>query len=95
VNSGQWDYIRAYGLGLIPAAHCPHYNEEGRESFDAMMAGERLPGIALENGAAFVEIDGEYRIVKENGSAKAYLLKSRGDVLQKEEMVESRRYDLV
>jgi len=94
VNQGQWDYVRAYGLGLIPAAHCPHYNEEGRESFDAVMADERLPGIALENGAALVEIDGEYRIVKENGSAKAFLLKNHGGVLHKEEMEEGRHYDL-
>lgn len=76
VNEGQWDYIRVYGLSLIPAAHCPHYNEEGREGFDQMMLNEDIPGIALEDGTAFIEVDGAYSIYKHNSEAKAYIIQN-------------------
>lgn len=88
LNQGQWDYIRVYGLGLIPTAHCPHYNEEGREGFDDMIKEENIPGIALEDNVAFIEIDGEYQILKADKSRKAYLLKKQGDILTKAELFE-------
>jgi len=88
VNQGQWNYVRAYGLGLIPAAHCPHYNEKGRESFDEVMKNETIPGIALENRTALVETDGRYRIIKEDSVRKAYLLKVSGNKLIKKELDE-------
>ena len=83
INEGQWDYVRAYGLGFIPAAHCPHYNEPGREGFDEMMQEESLPGIALEDQTAFVERDGVYSILKSNKASKAYLLKNVQGTLEK------------
>lgn len=88
INKGQWDYIRAYGLGLIPAAHCPHYDEEGRQSFDQMMQCEKMPGIALENNTALVEIDGKYHILKSDESRKAYMLQSTPEGSHKEELPE-------
>ena len=88
INSGQWDYIRAYGLGLISAAHCPHYNEEGRESFDEMMIGESIPGIALENNTALIEIDGKYKIIKADKNRKAFILKPYFNGIKKEELHE-------
>lgn len=88
VNKGQWDYIRAYGLGFIPAAHCPHYNEKGRESFDDMMLNELVVGIALEDKTAFVEEDGQYSLLKADKDSKAYVLKSLGGTIQKEELKE-------
>lgn len=88
INPEQWDYVRAYGLGLIPAAHCPHYNEEGRESFDEMMRNETIPGIALEDRTALVETDGRYRILKEDRERKAYLLKVSDNNLIKIELEE-------
>lgn len=87
VNTGWWDYVRAQGLGLIPAAHCPHYNEPGRESFDQMMETEALPGIALENGAALVELDGKYFVIREQESCKAYLFSHRTGKLQRQEIL--------
>lgn len=87
-NQNQWEFTRAYGLGLILAAHCPHYNEEGRESFDEMMRSESIPGIALENNTALVEIDGTYRIIKADEKRKAYILRSYSNCLQKEELPE-------
>lgn len=92
VNKGQWDYIRAYGLGLIPATHCPHYNEKGRESFDAMMRNENIPGIALEDNTALVEIDGRYWILKADKNRKAYILRPRSGCIDKEELFEGEIY---
>lgn len=87
-NNGQWDYIRAYGLGLISAAHCPHYNEVGRESFDDMMVGESIPGIALEDNTALVEIDGNYKIIKADIKRKAFILKPFFNGIKKDELFE-------
>lgn len=83
---GSWDYVQAPGIGLIPAVHCPHYNEEGRKSFDGMMKGEKIPGIALENNCALVVKDGMYRIVKSDDQRKAYLLRNDGGTVSKTEL---------
>lgn len=89
-NKGQWDFIRVYGLGLIPAAHAPHYNEEGREGFDAMVLEERCSGIALEDNVALLEIDGEYEIIKADKNRKAYLLWAQDGRLEKIELPEGK-----
>ena len=88
LNKGQWGYTRVEGLGLIPAAHCPHYNEEGRESFGKMLERENISGIALEDNTAFIEIDGEYQILKSDKSRKAYLLKKHFNSIIKTELAE-------
>lgn len=87
-TSDKWEYSRVYGLGLLPLAHCPHYNEEGRESFDDMMKEEKLSGIALDNNVALIELDGEYQILKADRTKKAYLLKNTVDGLIKKELPE-------
>ncbi|MGB4590406.1 MAG: peptidase E [Clostridiaceae bacterium] len=74
-GSSQWDYIRAYGLGLVPSSHCPHYDEVGRDSYDEMVLDDKIPGIALENKTALVYIDGKYRIIKSDEKKNAYLLR--------------------
>jgi dipeptidase E len=74
-GSSKWDYVRAYGLGLIPSSHCPHYNEVGRDSYDEMIFEDKIPGIALENKTAFVYIDGICRIIKSDEKMNAYLLR--------------------
>ncbi len=87
-DSDKREYSRVYGLGLLPLAHCPHYNEEGRESFDNMMKEEKISGIALENNVALIELDGEYQILKADRTKKAYLLKKTVDGLIKKELPE-------
>lgn len=74
-GSSRWDYVRAYGLGLIPSSHCPHYNEAGRETYDEMIVGDQIPGIALENRTALVYIDGVCRIIKSDEKMNAYHLR--------------------
>lgn len=82
---GCWDYTQVPGIGLIPAIHCPHYNESGREGFDDMMKNEEIPGIAIENNCAIAIKDEMYKIIKADSSSKAYLLKNHnGEVLKRE-----------
>ena len=87
-NQGQWDFIRVYGLGLIPAAHCPHYNEEGREGFDEMILEDQTVGVALEDNVALVRIGDEYHIIKADQARKAYLLRADGSKLERIELKE-------
>ncbi|MEA4919836.1 MAG: Type 1 glutamine amidotransferase-like domain-containing protein [Clostridiaceae bacterium] len=93
-KDGTWDYIKAFGLDLIHAAHCPHYNHEGRESFDNMLSKERICGIALEDGAAFIEENGQYRISLERPEAGAYLLKNQDGKQIKRRLLEGEEITL-
>ena len=82
----QRDHAQIRGIGLIPAIHCPHYNEKGRTGFDDMMKTEMIPGIAIEDNCAMVIKDDTYKIVKSNGNKKAYLLKNNSGVVNKFEL---------
>lgn len=46
-------------LGLIPGCNCPHYNSEYWQGFDKTVSSQDLDGIAVDNDAALVMIDGE------------------------------------
>lgn len=83
---GWWDYKNTTGVGLIPAIHCPHYNENGHEKFDDNMITEEIPGIALENNCAFVLKDDMYKIIKSNNNSKAYLFKESYGAVNKIEL---------
>ena len=74
-NCGEeWEYIILDGmLGLFPYCFCPHYNEEGRETFDFMVSDIDYDGLALENDTAFVEAFGKQFIIGARKNAKAWL----------------------
>ena len=85
-RDGWWDREQVTGLGLIPANHCPHYNEDGHETFDDNMLDKEVPGIALENNVAIV-FDGDmYKILKSDGESKAYLFKQYDGKMSKIEL---------
>lgn len=88
INTYWWDTERPYGLDLIHAIHCPHYNESGHETFDQKLAHESLKGVALENDTALVEKDGRYFIVKSDPDAKAYLIYYTDNGMQKIQLSE-------
>lgn len=70
-----FEYTVLEGLGLIPAFHCPHYNEGRRaEEFFRMMREHPDPGVAIDNGAALFIRDGEYRIVSAREDAFVHML---------------------
>lgn len=81
----DWDYIFAEGmLDLHHFVLCPHYNEEGRDSFDIRMKEKELVGLALENETAFVEENGVVSFIRSGKNAKAYKIFYR-----KEDMIKS------
>ena len=84
----DWQYVWADDmLGIFPAAFCPHYNEDGRDSFDSMLKDKNMVGLAMENDTAFVLNGYEQYHIRCNESAKAYMLRYNGDELAKREVI--------
>lgn len=50
-------------LDLIPFTSTPHYQSEYWQTFKEAIKGRGLSGIAMDNGAGFCYIDGEYKTV--------------------------------
>jgi len=82
-SHGWWDYVRAEGLGLIDAIHCPHYNEEGRDGFDEMMKTQSVEGVALENNCALVVKNDNFSIIRSDKEAKAYRFINKNGIVSK------------
>lgn len=86
-NQESWQFCWANGmLDLFPMAYCPHYNEEGRNSFDAMLKEKNIAGIAMENDTAFVENNGKQYYIRSHESAKAFWMQYQNEVLEKQEV---------
>ena len=88
ISDGEYEYIKIKGIGIINQAHCPHYNEPGRKSFDSMMEDEdELIGVAIEDGAAVVYRNDEMYVIRETEDKKAYKFHMKDEVLIKEELI--------
>lgn len=84
----DWTYKIVDGrLGIHQSVFCPHYNEEGRNSFDEMLKGKNMRGLAMENETAFVDVNGEIVFIRSREDAKAYWLDYDSDGLHKKEVV--------
>lgn len=70
-------------LNLLDYAFCPHYNENGRESFDSMLKEKNLIGLAMENDTAFVENNGNQYFIKSNPFAKAFEIRYKNELIEK------------
>lgn len=80
----DWKYKFVGGmLGIHKYALCPHYNQNGRESFDVMLKDIDLPGIALESETAFVEINGCISFIRSRVDANAFIIRYKDDKIQK------------
>lgn len=80
VSEDGYDYMILEGLNLIPAFHCPHFNEGRRaEVFYQMMASQNEVGIALENNCAIAIIGDSYRILTSEPHRKGYKIYKQGD----------------
>lgn len=87
-NSDNWNFCWANGmLDLFPMAYCPHYDEEGRNSFDEMLREKELTGLAMENNTAFVENNGQQYFIKSDAGAKAYIINYEKGRMEKEEVI--------
>lgn len=83
----NWQYIWAENmLDIYHMAFCPHYNEEGRKSFDVMLKEKGMTGLAMENDTAFVEEHEKQYFIRADENAKAYILEYQNEELSKKEV---------
>lgn len=86
-NESNWKYCWANEmLGIFHMAYCPHYEEEGRDSFDKMLKEKNMPGLAMESDTAFVENNGSQYYIRSYDSAKAYVIQYKKEVMDKYEV---------
>lgn len=81
------NYCWANGmLDFFHMAYCPHYNEEGRDSFDKMLREKNLIGLAMENDTAFVQNNKKQYFIRSNPNAKAFIIQYKNEVIEKQEI---------
>ena len=86
-NEENWSYCWANEmLDIFHTAYCPHYNEEGRDSFDKMLVEKNIQGLAMENNTAFVENNGKQYFIKSMPNAKAYSIQYVNNIMEKQEV---------
>lgn len=80
----DWNFCWANDmLDIFHMAYCPHYNEEGRDSFDRMLFQKNMVGLAMENNTAFVENNGQQYFIRSNTSANAFIIQYKGGIMEK------------
>lgn len=89
INQDNWKYKFVKGLGVFDVVFCPHYNEDGRQSFDNMLKDMKEVGLALENDTALIVIDQHKYIKKSNINAHAYMITYKNNVIDKIELTEN------
>lgn len=73
-------------LDIIHMAYCPHYNEDGRDSFDKMLLEKDIPGLAMENDTAFVLNNGRKYFIRSNTLANAFVIQYKNGIMEKKQM---------
>lgn len=71
-------------MNLFPMAYCPHYNEEGRKSFDEMLKTKNLAGLAMENDTAFVVNNEKSYFIRSNPYANAFKIQYKNGIIEKQ-----------
>ena len=80
-----WNFCWADGmLDFFPMAYCPHYDEDGRNTFDAMLREKNIPGLALENNTAFVENNGNQYFIRSDCNAKGFIIRYTDGTMDKQ-----------
>ena len=78
-------------LDFFHFAYCPHYNQEGRETFDGMLEEKNIPGLAMDSDTAFVENNGKKYFIRSDINSKAYYIKYVNGTIIKEEV----KFDMI
>ena len=82
-----WNYCWANEmLDIFHIAYCPHYNGDGRDSFDEMLTTKNMLGLAMEDNTAFVENNGKQYFIRSNPNSKAYYIKYINGIMIKQEV---------
>lgn len=82
IQSIEEGYGLVKGLNLHEYIYCPHY-EERVDSFNHMMQGKSVPGLALETNTAFVENNGDIWFISTDSSKNVYTIKEGKKVKEK------------
>lgn len=86
-SAEQGGYTKDEGIGLIPAFHCPHYNQPTRsEAFQYQMKTQSDVGIALEDNVALAILGDSYHVISSQDDAKAYKMINRSGNLNIHEL---------
>lgn len=72
--NGEFIFIDC--LGLLPYCNCPHFDNKNWRKFRKAVKRQDLPGIAVENAAAFIECNGTKSVLQAQRGRSAYLLDS-------------------
>ena len=86
-KEGTWNFCWANGmLDIFHIAYCPHYNEDGRNSFDEMLGNKNMIGLAMEDNTAFVENNGKQYYIRSTPNANAYRIQYINCIMKKQEV---------
>ena len=87
-NDGRtdWQYIWADNLlDLQHNAVCPHYNDDERSNFDRRLLEKEIPGFALEDNVALIQIGEHTEFIASHPKARAfYMIYLNSQLLKKE-----------
>lgn len=90
-SAEQGGYTKDEGIGVIPAFHCPHFNQPSRaEAFQYHMKTESEVGIALGDDVALAVLGSHYEVVSSQNDAKAYKIVNRNGDLDIQELENGR-----
>lgn len=86
-NGENWNYCWANDmLNIFHMAYCPHYNEEGRDTFDIMLKQKDMTGLAMENNTAFVCNNGNQYFIRSSSTANAFWVQYKDGLIEKKEV---------
>ncbi len=85
-GSTDWQYIWADNLlDLHHNAVCPHYNDDERSNFDRRLLEKEIPGFALEDNVALIQIGEHTEFIASHPKARAfYMIYLNSQLLKKE-----------
>lgn len=61
-------------LGILPYCACPHYESESWQSFKTAIKSRPEKGVAIEDGAALIYVDGKYSTVRGNDGGDVWII---------------------
>ncbi len=86
-NGENWNYCWANDmLDIFHMAYCPHYNEEGRDTFDTMLKQKNMIGLAMENNTAFVFNNGNRYFIRSTSTANAFFIQYKDGLIEKKDV---------
>lgn len=70
-DDGEFAFVDC--LSLLPYVTCPHFENGRWPTFETAVKGNNYSGLAMENGAAFVYIDGKTSVMNGKDGGMIYL----------------------